>query len=345
MKVTLKHIADKAGVSVNTVSLALRNMPVVKADTREFILKIAEDMGYFAHREHCAMQNICLISTGERLRDSYFYMSFHQHILNTAHHYDYNMMIYKSSSCDVSPEELKREFAANAIKGILILGDMEEHIVEKIRQCGIPLVALSTYYSDTPVCTLCEDNRVGAYYAIRYLYERGYREIGFVGSPLHSTGFMARYQGYLGAMAAFELPCVPAHQVTTMRKGDVYDYEHLVESIQSITHMPEAFLCANDNLGMLTAKALHALHLSIPKDVAIIGFDNSTAGKMAIPSLTSIDVQSALQADVAVQKLVSFIQTGQYEPYSIILPVTLAEGDSVGYISRDAEAVGTRENR
>ena len=70
MRVTLKDIAQRSGVSVNTVSLALRNMPSVKQETRENILQIAEELGYFGQKGKAEMRNIGLVSTGERLRDS-----------------------------------------------------------------------------------------------------------------------------------------------------------------------------------------------------------------------------------------------------------------------------------
>ena len=93
MKVTLKDIAQRCGVSVNTVSLALRNMPSVRQETRENILRAAEELGYSPQKSKSEMRNIGLVSTGARLRDSYFYMSFHQRILSTAYDHNYNMKI------------------------------------------------------------------------------------------------------------------------------------------------------------------------------------------------------------------------------------------------------------
>lgn len=339
MKVTLKDIAQRAGVSVNTVSLALRDMPSVKKGTRESIFKMAEEMGYFDQKGHMETQNICLISTGQRLRDSYFYMSFQQHILSRVHDYNYNMLVYKSTSCDCSQSELQRNFEANSVSGIIILGDMEERIVEKIALCKIPVVAMSTSYRDAPVCTICEDNLAGAYQAVSYLYHRGYREIGFVGSPRHSTGFMERYQGFVGALAEFELYHNPEKQVTTMCKDDVYDYDYLEKALRRMKKLPQAFVCANDNMAMITTKVLYAMELKIPMDVALIGFDNSGVGKMAIPTLTTIDVRCSLQAEIGVRKLVEFIRSETYEPIRLILPIKLVEGNSVSYQQMDDHVI------
>ena len=76
-KVTLKQIAERAGVSINTVSLALRDMPNVNPDTRARICGIAAELGYYAHKSHrTPSKKLGLISTGAHLKDSYFYVAF-----------------------------------------------------------------------------------------------------------------------------------------------------------------------------------------------------------------------------------------------------------------------------
>lgn len=329
MKVTLKDIAQRSGVSVNTVSLALRDMPSVKQETKENIIRIAEELGYFGQRSKVEMRNIGLVSTGERLRDSYFYMSFHQHILSTAHDYNYNLMVFKGSTCDIPLEELRLKFESNSIAGIIILGDMEERIAAKVAQCGIPVVATGTRYENLRVCTIIEDNLGGALMAVKYLYEKGYRKLGFVGNPKHSTGFMERYQGFLGALAAFDLPLEPRYLVTEMDAINVYNYNQIYEALQARDSLPEAFLCDNDNVAMITTKALLALGVRVPQDVALVAFDNTVVGKMAIPSITSVDVHCEAQAQACVKKLISFIQNGETSEERIVLPVSLAVGESV----------------
>ena len=331
MKVTLKDIAQRSGVSVNTVSLALRNMPSVKQETRDNILRIADQLGYFGQKGKTEMRNIGLVSTGERLRDSYFYMSFHQHILSTAHEYNYNLMVFSGTSCDVDPEELRRKFESSSVAGLIILGDMEERIAAKVASCGIPVIATGTRYEKLRVCTVIEDNLRGGLLAVEHLYKRGYRKIGFLGNPNHSTGFMERYEGYMGGMMRYELPVDPAHVVTDMDRVMVYEYPRIYAALQRCETMPEAFICTNDNMALLGMKALIALGHSVPEDVALVAFDNTIMGKMSIPSLTSVDVHCAVQAEACVKKLISFIQSGEDSCERIVLPVSLAEGESVGF--------------
>lgn len=329
MKVTLKDIAQRCGVSVNTVSLALRNMPSVRQETRENILRAVEELGYSPQKSKSEMRNIGLVSTGARLRDSYFYMSFHQRILSTAYDHNYNMMVFKGSTCDVDPKELRRIFEANSIAGIIILGDMDERIASKVAQCGIPVVAIGTRYQNLAVCVVTEDNFQGGLLAVKYLRNRGASKIGFLGSPRHSTGFMERFQGFLGAMTHFSMPVDPEHLVLDLDPADVYNYEQMLKSLRRRSSLPEAFLCDNDNIALIGTKALLAMGLNVPQDVSLIGFDNTVMGKMAIPSITSVDVHCATQAETCVEKLISFITSGRSSKERILLPVTLTEGESV----------------
>lgn len=334
MKVTLKDIAQRAGVSVNTVSLALRNMPSVKQDTKELILGIARELGYFEQKVKVETHNIGLISTGERLRDAYFYMSFYQHILSKTHNSGFNLMVFQGAGCDTDPEELRRRFEMNSVVGVIILGDMDERIVAKVVGSNIPVVATGARYHDLKVTTIIEDNLAVAYEGVRYFYKRGYRRIGFVGNPCHSTGFMERYQGFLGAMRQFDLEVHPEDMVIDMDKEHVYRYDYICKALTKMESLPEAFFCTNDNLAMITAKALHSLGKSIPEDIALMGVDNSAIGKMAIPSITSLDVQCALQAEICVKELIDIIQNGQGQTERVVLPVTFAEGESVRHLER-----------
>ena len=80
MKVTLKQIAEKTGVSINTVSLALRGMSNISDETRERVVLAARELGYCKQLKIPAgRRNLCLVSSGMHLQDSYFYMEFYQH--------------------------------------------------------------------------------------------------------------------------------------------------------------------------------------------------------------------------------------------------------------------------
>ena len=93
--------------------------------------------------------------------------------------------------------------------------------------------------------------------------------------------------------------------------------------------LPDAFFYANDYLGVGAAKALFLRGVSVPGEVSLVGVDNNPLGKMALPSLTSIDVHCRQQAELSIRKLISFVCGEEYDPLRFLVPTELVQGDSV----------------
>ncbi len=329
MRVTLKQIAELANVSINTVSIALRNMSGISDATRKQIHEIAAELGYFEqNKPTVALRNLCLISPGARLQDSYFFMTFYQTILRKAQEHGYTMMVLDSESLRTETDGLLQMFKKNAICGLILLGDMEQTVVQRIVACQLPVVLVGTRYQMSNVCTIIEDNFLAMSQAIACLTDSGYRKIGFIGNPFHSTAFGERYQSFMHIMRQKALPVLEEHLFIHMDKDVTDDYAYIRRAFQDCAALPEAFVCANDHLGILLMKVLHTAGISVPQDIALVGIDNSGLGKMSIPTMTSVDVHCAQQAECSVRKLISFVHGAEYEPLRFLVPTTLVQGAS-----------------
>lgn len=329
-KVTLKQIAAQSGVSINTVSLALRGMPNVSSDTRTRICNIAAELGYYAQKSHrTPSKKLCLISTGAHLKDSYFYLAFQQLFLGLAYENGYHMMVFDHEYWGGDPKELRQRLEESEIGGVLILGDMEETLAANIVSCGLPVVAVGARYHSLRVCTYIEDNTEAAYQAVQHLYDHGCRKIGFIGDPLYSTAFAERYDGFRSALRLFGLRCEQQHLLLTPRADEADIPQTISQALDTINDLPDAFFCANDYLGVGAAKALFLRGISVPGEVSLVGVDNNPLGKMALPSLTSIDVHCRMQAELSIRKLISFVCGAEYEPLRFLVPTALVQGDSV----------------
>ena len=330
MKVTMKQIAEKAGVSINTVSLALRDMPNINIETRARICAIAAELGYYSQKKQRRTADaLYLISTGTHLQDPYFYGAFQQQILAEALKNGYSMVVYDNEHWGSDAAAMSRQLRSSNVGGVLLLGDMDERYAAQIIESGLPTVAVSARFYGLRLCTFTEDNSEAAYLAVRHFVERGCRRIGFIGDPRHSTAFNERYWGFRTALSQFCMPFDATVNLLTLHEDLPNVPEAFEAALRELDHLPDAFYCANDYLGLGASKALHAMGLSIPDDISLIGTDNSPMGKLAIPSLTSIDVHCGLQVELAVRKLISFVRGAPYEPLRFVIPVTLSQGDSV----------------
>lgn len=332
MKVTLKQISERAGVSINTVSLALRGMPNVSAQTREQILQIAGALGYFENKgERTQGKNLCLISTGQHLQDSYFYMEFEQLFMNYACSRGFNMVVFNAENLFEDPYALRQRLASDSISGLLLLGDMEDSLAKSVVECALPVVSVGARYLTVKTCTFIEDNMQAASLAVRYLKDRGCTSIGFAGDPHYSTAFSERYAGYLAALLKAHMTAVPAHQLLlgdclqSMQENTM----QLTAALQACETLPEAFFCGNDYVAIALIRALEACGQRVPEDVSIIGVDNSPLGQVVSPALTTVDVRCRRQAELSVEKLSSFVGGELYEPLRYLVPPVLIERNSV----------------
>ena len=332
MKVTLKQIAEKTGVSINTVSLALRGMANISEETREKVVRAARELGYQKQLKNPAgRRNLCLVSPGMHLQDSYFYMEFYQLFLSYASAHGYTMLAMEAEFFQNDRAVVREKLEQSAIGGILSLGDMQERMFDHLCRSGLPVVAVGARYYQNPVCTFIEDNQMAAHQAVHCLIENGYQRIGFAGSPLHSIAFSERYFAFRQACYAAGVAVRPEDEWLDLLpdRGTAYNEAQILARLDAGAPLPEAFFCAHDLLAITLLKAFRQRNIRVPEDVALIGVDYNPMGQIIEPRLTSIDVCCRAQAEAAVRRLIECIESGVYRPARILLPTVLRAGDTV----------------
>lgn len=142
MKVTLKQIAERTGVSINTVSMVLRGMSGISAPTRDRVRRAAEEMGYRRQLKPAATkQSLCLVSAERHRRESYSYTEFNRNFLSYAASHEFSVVTAEAEQFRDDPEGAQRRIEEAGVGGILTLGDIDESLFVCIRRCGLPIVA------------------------------------------------------------------------------------------------------------------------------------------------------------------------------------------------------------
>ena len=158
MKVTLKQIAERTGVSINTVSMVLRGMSGISAPTRERVRRAAEEMGYRRQLKPAATkQSLCLVSAERHRRDSYSYTEFNRIFMSYAAAHEFSVVTAEAEQFRDDPEGAQRRIEEAGVGGILTLGDIDETLFSRLRRCGLPIVSVGARYYREPVCTFTED--------------------------------------------------------------------------------------------------------------------------------------------------------------------------------------------
>ena len=170
MKVTLKQIAERTGVSINTVSMVLRGMSGISAPTRERVRRAAEEMGYRRQLKPAATkQSLCLVSAERHRRDSYSYTEFNRIFMSYAAAHEFSVVTAEAEQFRDDPEGAQRRIEEAGVGGILTLGDIDETLFSRLRRCGLPIVSVGARYYREPVCTFTEDNEMAAHQVVHAL--------------------------------------------------------------------------------------------------------------------------------------------------------------------------------
>lgn len=329
-RITLKDIALKVGVSQNTVSVALRGGSGVSKELREQIVAIAGDLGYSSKRV-CVKKSVLIGSTAENFGDTYFYSDLYRLLCAKIKARGGNTVTIDLDAF-ASPGEIDPVIYKNNICAIIFLGDSDRQIVARLTGMKLPVMCCSFFYPDIPADMVIEDNYAGVYLLMKHLYEHNYRRIGFIGSPNRYFSFFERYLYFKSACESYGLPLDPGLSIVDLPPDSPLSLADMMSRLAQLPQLPEAFLCADNRIAVLTVKALEELGFHIPRDIAVTGFDNNDLARLSTPSVTTVDTMIELQAEAVAKQLWRKINADPASRTShsrICLPVRLVYGDSV----------------
>lgn len=339
-KVTMKLIANKLGLSINAVSIALNNKEGISERKRMEILKLADKLGYLDkfpyYKPSFANKNVCVILQSMYFKDAYFYSKILIGIEEESRINHYNVIInfYEDGNFAV-PNCIENR----KVSGIIIVGNIRDEYLIKIKQFNIPIVLVDHSSLLVPTDSIMSDNKLGSYIATEYLVHKGFLNIGFFGDLNYSLSINERFFGFHEALKNnmnFENSNLLNNFIAD--RSVLYDTEDfvinsdidkIIEIIKQIKIIPDAFICSNDSAALHLIKALNSIGYSIPNDISIIGFDDIVLSTLISPKLTTIMVNKELMGKKAVDKLIFRMKNKEEPVENTILSVKLIERDSV----------------
>lgn len=193
---------------------------------------------------------------------------------------------------------------------------------------GIPFVFVDRYLPEFNVDRVTSDNVQGGYLATRHLLELGHRRIGVI-SARKATTCTERLRGYQQALEEFGVPFDPAligHAVGKRRDGwDEYLHQGRVqtEALLNLPQPPTALFAMNDLLAAGALRYLREQGISVPEEIALVGYDGMELSELVSPSLTTVEQQSLRMGAEAVRLLVHRIRDRERPAQHVVLPVNL----------------------
>lgn len=300
MQVTLKDIANLTGVSLNTVSRALKDMPDIGAATKERVKKTADALGYTPNilARSLAMKRSFTIGMISTELSNPVRSAFIEELRRLLRNNGYQLLVsgYEKNT-DI--EKSVREMSSRSVDGI-ILGNVSGILSEQSYWPALQAVingkipVLVFYHAQTAIL----DNIFVDYLKVtenltsHLIKKHGLKDIRFAGTPMTSHN---RYTGYMQAMKDAGLEsCIKLIELKDYHMAPSHD--SLLEYLKT-NSCPEAIVCHNDLTAIGVMAALRSKGLRIPKDVAVTGIDNIESAAFLNPPLTTAGINSSQMAE------------------------------------------------
>jgi LacI family transcriptional regulator, galactose operon repressor len=282
-------VAALAGVSATTVSHALSGRRPVSSATRARVQKAIEQLGYRPNQLAASLRTqrthtVALVIPD--ITNPYYPMVARglQDVLGPA---DYHSVICNTDGDHDTELGYLEEMSARAVDGVVIASFRTDPVEFKTAlDVGIPVVMLGGTFDPQIADLVMSDDRTGTREATEYLLKRGISRIGFIDGESGVGPGDQRVAGYHDALRGHGLRADPDLLVTTdyTRQGGVDGLSRLL----GLPEPPRAVLCANDMIAIGALGVARDRGLSVPEDLAIVGFDDIEAASLVTPALTTV---------------------------------------------------------
>ena len=315
---TLQDIAERTGYTINTVSRALKNKSDISVATREHIQQVADEMGYIRNRMASALRSGRTKTLGVVVggMSNPYYGLMTDAIQNVANELGYSLLIF----CSRDNADLELHVVETALSyqvdGILLFPCANSgRTIKRLKAVGMPYVLMSRHLSQEEDDHVVCDDEQGGYLAARHLIEAGHKRLGFLSAFDVVYSSERRRHGFYRALEDAGLPSENGFYAHCSTADATRDQ---LEQWQKIGVTGVFVFC--DEEAWRAVSMLQAQGLSIPRDMAFVGFDN-IQGILPIPApLCSVGYDIPAMARSGIELIRRRIHEPGLEPQHIVYP-------------------------
>jgi len=321
---TLKMVAEKAGVSVNTASRAINNKPDINEKTKKRILEIAQELGYIRNSAAVALRTKKTRTIGVVIADNR--NPFYAEVLNgmeiAAREKNYHIILANTQRDYKKEEEAINLLLAKRVDGLLItpVQDRDDDI-KKLIEANIPFVVVGRDFKNIEVDAVYNDEVKGGFLATDYLIKKGHKKIALVNGFLYKSPARSRLEGYKKALNKYRIPL----DDLLISAGDINmenGYERTRQMMEKNLDFTAIF-AYNDMMAFGVMQAIKEKGLKMPQDIALVGYDDISFSSLISPTLTTIKLKKQELGVESVKLLFSRINGERKKIKKVMLDVEL----------------------
>ncbi|TLU98713.1 LacI family DNA-binding transcriptional regulator [Dyadobacter luticola] len=321
---TIKDIARKLGISVATVSRALRDAYDVSKETKKLVEETAAAMHYRPNFNATGLVKRSTHKIGIIIPSitNYYFSTVITGIQEYAFEKGYQVILYVTNDSPDWEEKIVRELSPGSIDGMLacITSNTKSFIhFQELIDGGLPIVFFDRFAESLNASRVLQDDYNGACIATEHLIQCGYKKIAHVTGPAKLSLTQNRLKGYLDTLGKHNLkPFGIVHSGFSKEDG-IKD----VEAILNEKDGPDAIFAVNDRKAIGAILALKSAGIKIGKTIGVIGFTNDPISEIISPALTTIAEPAYEIGRISCELLLRHIQKSNYPIQEIILPTEL----------------------
>lgn len=310
MAVTIDEVALLAKVSPMTVSRVVNGHSKVRESTRERVMQAVQELGYIpnlAASSLAAAQDarIALIYTNP---SAAYLRELLLGALHGAARAAAQLVIADWDELDIGAERKAARALARGVSGVILPPPLCESkaIIEELVEAGVPVVAIASGRFNHDISSVRIDDFLASKEVTEHLIKMGHTRIGFIKGHPNQTASTRRLEGYLAALKEMDIAADPA----LVQQG-YFTYRSalpVVENLLTLRKPPSAIFASNDDMAAAAISVAHRRGLDVPRDLSIVGFDDTSAATTVWPELTTVRQPISTMADSAIDILLRAIR-------------------------------------
>ncbi len=319
---TIRDVAKKAGVSVATVSRVLNNSASVTDETRDRIQAIAQKLHYVpnASARGLSTRRSDIIGLLLPAVNGDFFSEVIRGADQAAQQRGFHFLV---SSHHNNPAEIHAELQAisGRVDGLLLMSPNQDarSLRKSTLPANLPVVLLNCLPQGEPVDALTVDNRAGAFEIVQHLIGHGHKRIAIIKGLSQNIDSRERLEGY--RLALKKNGCERSSTLEIEGSFDESSGYDAAPAILNLRPRPSAVFAANDAMAVGALSALLDAGVSIPGEIALVGFDDTPVARYLTPSLTTVHVPISDLGTLAMNRIIDVVQKGKrVKREHIVLP-------------------------
>lgn len=328
---TISDVAQKAGVSVSTISNYINNKGRMSKETRKRIKDAMDSLNFTPSALMKAIRqqrsNIFgALIFGLQTLDHNYEGSITPPLIagltTAAAEENYDMLLYTNWNDPPSHAGLK--YLNGHIDGLVwVAPNIKEPVMDRIAGAGLPVIALLSRHVPSGVGYINSDNIKAMHTIVDYLVSKGHRRIAYIG-PSYTSNFKDRREGFYNAMTAnnCEIDEMLDYEFS-YTQWDKEGFYPIINKWSALKNRPTAIVAADDHIATVTAEILQENGLRIPEDIAVTGFNDTPSSRHTAGGITTIRQSFRELGKLAAERLMAMVDGAPVEECRITIDTEL----------------------